>query len=1269
MALFHLHTDVIGRSQGHSVVAAAAYRAGVRLFDERTGEVHNYERRSGVDDTVILAPAGAEPWTLDREALWNGAEMAEVRRDAQLARSGVLALPRELAPTTNIRLGRELAERHFVSRGMVVDLCFHDLYGDNPHVHWMCALRELAGAGFAARKNRSWNDKRLLRELREGAAERINEYLRAANVPRDRWVDHRRLEVQLKSALVQGDYERATELCRLPTKHMGRAATAIVARGEASTRAEDLRLEGEAGAWRVHAMLEKVAEWREEVEERDRRLHAWDEVARRSAVERSARTEAVEANEGGRELLRKKLTELNPDWRAPEAPRVADLDEALGYAGVELARIEEEHRAEEARRRAEEKRQRRARLADVQSREGGRAAYEKKMDELEPGWRDRDEPSGEFVDAALTYAENALRWMAAEREAEEARRLAEEERRRGARLAKIVSEGGRDFYEQELGRLDPEWGGRGEGKPECVDAALTYAEDELRRIEAARRAEGERRRREAAQVREGRFRKVKRSKEAWKLFGKKLDEIAPGWRRTGKAPHEKIDAALTYTEGELSRRAESRRQAAMEQHEREVANRVERLEGRFGVQGGDVSFFIALDGRKPDWRVADARAGDVDGALEHAEESLDDGVSAIQHRVVLDAERGFSDASSTEWRQASEEFGGRTDADERARALLRLVTDRKRAREIVIGRPHTAAPVRQSVVGQVVEWVREQVQWLLRTLRLVEPMVDRVMVGLPKEELLFGERKVPAVGGEPWKPGERVGPLGSDAWTAARGRLDRGETAAGRVGYRPKDCAWALRRYLEPVIDGELRRQKASWAESSGAPRPTRESARAIVLKRHRSQIEELLLVESYRVSGEPAVAAGLEQHRDRVDQAAKAVMTNLPTEAPYYGEPRVPAVGDEPWEPDESMGRVARDTWAAVRERLDRGETAAGSVDCQPKDRQRALDVLLNPLIDGELRRQERSWRSARDASRCPTRESARAVVLKRHWARIEELVEVESCRVSGEPARAASLERHRGQVRRVAKAVMAGLPTEAPNYGEPEVPAVTDESWEAAHATPLEAAVYVEVSNRLDRGESATGRAMGYTHDDRERAEHRYLDALTDEALERQRTSPPQSREDIRAALRRAHRARLRGMLAAACGESGGDGGGGLGGGPGDASARPATGEPARARASVAARAEPGSPRGADTGEGRSGVPAREPGGAPQPGDERSSAPASSATDAAGGLRPRGDGSRATIRVRRGEPTEGRTANETGSPSAETKQGPAEIDKKGLGDGGQQR
>ena len=49
MAIYHLSAKVIGRSSGRSSVAAAAYRAGERLVDERRGLVHDYSKRRGIE--------------------------------------------------------------------------------------------------------------------------------------------------------------------------------------------------------------------------------------------------------------------------------------------------------------------------------------------------------------------------------------------------------------------------------------------------------------------------------------------------------------------------------------------------------------------------------------------------------------------------------------------------------------------------------------------------------------------------------------------------------------------------------------------------------------------------------------------------------------------------------------------------------------------------------------------------------------------------------------------------------------------------------------------------------------------------------------------------------------------------------------------------------------------------------------------------------------------------------------------------------------------
>ncbi len=47
MAIYHLSAQVIGRSSGRSSVAAAAYRAGERLRDERTRDMEYYGRELG----------------------------------------------------------------------------------------------------------------------------------------------------------------------------------------------------------------------------------------------------------------------------------------------------------------------------------------------------------------------------------------------------------------------------------------------------------------------------------------------------------------------------------------------------------------------------------------------------------------------------------------------------------------------------------------------------------------------------------------------------------------------------------------------------------------------------------------------------------------------------------------------------------------------------------------------------------------------------------------------------------------------------------------------------------------------------------------------------------------------------------------------------------------------------------------------------------------------------------------------------------------------
>lgn len=120
MAIFHMSGKVISRATGRSSVAAAAYRSGSELVDERRGQVFNFSKKEVVYSDVML-PKGAPERLADRATLWNEVERGEKRCDAQLAREVEFAIPRELNRTQAIRLAREFVAKEMVARGMIAD--------------------------------------------------------------------------------------------------------------------------------------------------------------------------------------------------------------------------------------------------------------------------------------------------------------------------------------------------------------------------------------------------------------------------------------------------------------------------------------------------------------------------------------------------------------------------------------------------------------------------------------------------------------------------------------------------------------------------------------------------------------------------------------------------------------------------------------------------------------------------------------------------------------------------------------------------------------------------------------------------------------------------------------------------------------------------------------------------------------------------------------------------------------------------------------------
>ena len=228
MAVYHFSAKTVSRSAGRSSTAAAAYRSGERIVDERTGEIHDYTRKGGVVDSLVVLPHGG---TMNRADLWNKVEAHHKRGDATVAREFVVALPAELDADQRQdlarRYARELAERYRVA----VDVNVHapGKEGDqrNHHAHILLSACYANTWGKLGKKAVELDP---IHCQRHGLANVVE-------VERERWeqmanqalekagqearIDHRSLEAK-------GITDRA------PGVHLGPTATAIERSGRES---------------------------------------------------------------------------------------------------------------------------------------------------------------------------------------------------------------------------------------------------------------------------------------------------------------------------------------------------------------------------------------------------------------------------------------------------------------------------------------------------------------------------------------------------------------------------------------------------------------------------------------------------------------------------------------------------------------------------------------------------------------------------------------------------------------------------------------------------------------------------------------------------------------------------------------------------------------------------------------------------------------------------------------------------------------------------
>jgi hypothetical protein len=260
MAIFRLQITRITRGGEHSSVGAAAYRAGERIRDDRTNEVHNHSRRKDVSHSEIMLPGQVSgenmDWARNRASLWNSVENAETRKNSRVATEIQVTLPFELPPARRLEMARTFSQEIADHYRVAVDLAIHDPRPSsdprNFHAHLLMTTREVSPEGLGAKAGLDMQTSERVRlglpnisqeftAIRERWAALTNEALKEANI--EARVDHRSLEAQ--------------GIDREPAPHIPFAAFKIERAGKHSEVAEAIRADYNA---RVQARLERAAE-------------------------------------------------------------------------------------------------------------------------------------------------------------------------------------------------------------------------------------------------------------------------------------------------------------------------------------------------------------------------------------------------------------------------------------------------------------------------------------------------------------------------------------------------------------------------------------------------------------------------------------------------------------------------------------------------------------------------------------------------------------------------------------------------------------------------------------------------------------------------------------------------------------------------------------------------------------------------------------------------------------------------------------------------
>lgn len=151
MAIQFARCEYISRSTGGNACRKASYNQRDALRCERTGELFSFKEKGGNVHHEVLLPEGADGRFKNSSILWNEAENCEKRKDSQVAKEFVIALPDDAQVTLEDRI--ELTRRFsqiFVEKGVAVQLDVHSPHDaeKNWHAHLLVTTRRFSEDGL-----------------------------------------------------------------------------------------------------------------------------------------------------------------------------------------------------------------------------------------------------------------------------------------------------------------------------------------------------------------------------------------------------------------------------------------------------------------------------------------------------------------------------------------------------------------------------------------------------------------------------------------------------------------------------------------------------------------------------------------------------------------------------------------------------------------------------------------------------------------------------------------------------------------------------------------------------------------------------------------------------------------------------------------------------------------------------------------------------------------------------------------------------------------